>query len=108
MGWYEALVDGMVLGVGRWDGTRRWSMGWYEALVQRWQGAVVVVAWVAPGGVLAFVAARGAVAVVVALLRGRRRRRRGEGPRSRARFPPACANLTGIIGQPHIQGGSEN
>ena len=67
----------------------------------------MVVAWVVPGGVLAFVAAGGVVAVVGALLRGRRRRRRGEGPRSGARFPPACAILTGT-GLPHIQGGSGN
>ena len=40
----------------------------------------MVVAWFAPGGVLAFVAAGGVVADVGALLRGRRRRRRGEGP----------------------------
>ena len=46
-------------------------------------------AWVAPGGVLAFVAAGGVVADVGALLRGRRRRQRGEGPRSGARFPPS-------------------
>ena len=42
-------------------------MAWYEALVQRWQEAVVVEAWFAPGGFLAFVAAGGVVAVVGAL-----------------------------------------
>ena len=75
-------------------------------VVQRWQGAVVVVAWVAPGDVLAFVAAGGVVAVVGALDRGRRRRR-GEGPRSGARFSLVCTILTGT-GLPHIQGGSGN
>ena len=42
-------------------------MAWYEALVPRWKGAVVVEAWFAPGGYLAFVAAGSVVAVVGAL-----------------------------------------
>ena len=79
----------------------------WRCLVRTWKGAVVAVAWVAPGGVLAFVAAGGVVAVAGVLHRGRRRRRREEGPRSGARFPPACAILTGK-GLPHIQGGSGN
>ena len=71
----DAINVPMTLGVFRDKGSGRWSMAWYEALVQRWQGAVVVVAWVAPGGILAFVAAGCVVAVVGALDRGRSRRR---------------------------------